>query len=394
MTVNKKTGKKKSGRRKPRRRVRWWLLVPVAMVIAAIVYLATMPYRNDNEKLANLGYDKETIALIREKELLHLILDNGYYSDQLAQAIKDGTLRTDYIDLYTCLPKRSPEALDFLICRRLADEGYENDQIVNLFHSLEQKELIPLLVYDYQWDEISYINDVIGCRKSGHFDLSSDYRQMCKVTSKADEPDSLQVLVNRRNYLEADYVPSDLKTISDEFAINGCQLRKEAADAAVRMIQAAQNNGIYFFVSDAYWDYDSLVELNDRLLTYMTEVEVDVSLAKPGFNEHQTGLALNFAPTFENEDNFRLTEAYKWLKEHSASYGFVERFPQYKEAITGRETEPAHFRYVGKNTAMAVKESGLTYDEFYNLYLKDWDNPELEPSQSILSDIEWYQITD
>ena len=181
MTANKDSKTKK---KKPKRRVRWWLLAIIGLVIAGIVYLATMPYRNDNRKLEQLGYDKEAIALIREKELLQVILDNEYYSKYLAAAIKDGSLRKDYIALYAVIPDRRPDSVDFLLYRRLEDAGYEEDQLLNLFAALKQEEMTPLLVYDYQWDEQGYISDVVTNRDSGHFDISGDYRQMFKISEK------------------------------------------------------------------------------------------------------------------------------------------------------------------------------------------------------------------
>ncbi len=396
MTVNKKKSSKKKVpvKKKPKRRVRWWLLALFFLAVAAIVWLATFPYRNDNRKLRELGYDNETIAVIREKELLGTILENNYYSPHLAAAIKEGTLRQDYISLYTVVSDRRLEETDFLLYRRLEDAGYEEDQLLNLFGSLKKEEMTPLLLYDYQWNEQAYIDDVIANRTSGHFEISGDYRDMFKIPEKAADPDSLQVLVDRRYYLEETYAPSDLKNVSEEYAISGCSLREEAVTWAVKMIQAGQNAGAYFYISDSYWDYASLKDLNDRYLTYLSENDFDAMYARAGFNEHQTGLALNLAAAYEEEEDFSRTECYRWLKDHAASYGFVERFPRTKESITGRQAEPGHYRYVGKAAAEAVKASGLTYDEFYSLYLKDWYNEELKPSQSILNQIEWYGITD
>ncbi|MBE6129526.1 MAG: D-alanyl-D-alanine carboxypeptidase family protein [Erysipelotrichaceae bacterium] len=391
MTANKDSKTKK---KKPKRRVRWWLLAIIGLVIAGIVYLATMPYRNDNRKLEQLGYDKEAIALIREKELLQVILDNEYYSKYLAAAIKDGSLRKDYIALYAVIPDRRPDSVDFLLYRRLEDAGYEEDQLLNLFAALKQEEMTPLLVYDYQWDEQGYISDVVNNRDSGHFDISGDYRQMFKITEKAPDPDSFQVLVSRHYYLDERYAPKDLKDISDQFSVGGTVLREEAGLFATKMIEAAQSGGAYFYISDSYWNYTDLDEMNGRYLSYLSEDDFDAMYARAGFNEHQTGLALNMAATYEDEEDFRKTDAYRWLKDNAASFGFIERFPENKEMITGRQAEPDHWRYVGRATAMALKNSKLTFDEFYCLYLKDWEDPELVPSESILNQIDWYMMTD
>ena len=385
--------KKVQKKKKPKRHVRWGIVLAMVFILAGIVYLVTYPYRNDNRRLRDLGYKKETVSVIREKELLHTILDNGYYSESLEQAINNGTLRKSYISLYTVIPDRAPDETDFLLYRRLEDLGYEEDQLENLFANLKPDEITPLLVFDYQWDDVSYVEDVIACRGS-EFELSYSYRQMFKVAQRTEDPGSVHALVNRTHYLSEYYTPNDIKNISDEFSIGGSALRKEAADAAIRLIQAGQNAGNHFFISDSYWTYEELQENYDTQSYYYTADDMDILFASPGFNEHQTGLAMNVAPTFEQADSFLETDCYRWLQEHAASYGFIERYPQDKTYITGRMPESSHWRYVGIATAVAVKQSGLTYDEFYCLYLKGWENPELEPDQSILSGIDWYHISD
>ena len=388
-----KEEKKVQKKKKPKRHVRWGIVLAMVFILALIVYLVTYPYRNDNKRLRDLGYSNETISVIREKDLLDTILDNGYYSKSLEQAINSGTLRKSYISLYTVITDRTPDETDFLLYRRLEDIGYEEDQLENLFANLKPNEITPLLVFDYQWDDVSYVEDVIACRGS-EFDLSSDYPQMFRITKRTEDPGSVHALVNRTNYLSEYYAPNDIANISDEYSIGGSALRKEAADAAVRLIKAGQNAGVHFFISDSYWTYEDLQENYDSQSFYYTDYDMDILFAKPGFNEHQTGLSMNVAPTFEQADTFLETECYRWLREHAASYGFIERYPQDKTYITGRLPESSHWRYVGIATAVAVKQSELTYDEFYCLYLKGWENPELEPDQSILSEIDWYHISD
>ena len=134
--------------------------------------------------------------------------------------------------------------------------------------------------------------------------------------------------------------------------------------------------------------------MNSGYLSYLSQDDFDALYARAGYNEHQTGLALNMAATYEDEEDFRNTDAYRWLKDNAASFGFIERFPENKEMITGRQAEPDHWRYVGRDIAMALKNSKLTFDEFYCLYLKDWEDPELVPSESILNQIDWYMMTD
>lgn len=73
------------------------------------------------------------------------------------------------------------------------------------------------------------------------------------------------------------------------------------------------------------------------------------------------GLAVDFNDV---EDDFRETEAYTWLQEHAAEYGFVERYPKGKESITGIDYEPWHYRYVGKEHAQRMNELNMCLEEY------------------------------
>ena len=85
------------------------------------------------------------------------------------------------------------------------------------------------------------------------------------------------------------------------------------------------------------------------------------SVEAPGYSEHHTGLAVDFNDV---EDDFRETEAYTWLQEHAAEYGFVERYPKGKESITGIDYEPWHYRYVGKEHAQRMNELNMCLEEY------------------------------
>ena len=96
------------------------------------------------------------------------------------------------------------------------------------------------------------------------------------------------------------------------------------------------------------------------------EKEVLKDTAYPGTSEHNTGLAADLL----GEDygyltqGFAKTDAYKWLIAHCAEYGFILRYPEGKESITGYTFEPWHYRYVGVETATYIMEHDLTLEEY------------------------------
>ena len=84
--------------------------------------------------------------------------------------------------------------------------------------------------------------------------------------------------------------------------------------------------------------------------------------AKPGHSEHQLGLAVDI-----NSHTSHEWQLYAWLAEHAWQYGFILRYPQGAEEITGIDYEPWHYRYVGSDAARAIFESGITLEEYLGI---------------------------
>lgn len=89
-----------------------------------------------------------------------------------------------------------------------------------------------------------------------------------------------------------------------------------------------------------------------------------------GHSEHQLGLAVDLSSLDKDcKANFARCSLKKetatWLANNSYKYGFILRYPEGKEDLTGIEAESWHFRYVGKDMAKLVRDSGLTFDEIY-----------------------------
>jgi len=82
------------------------------------------------------------------------------------------------------------------------------------------------------------------------------------------------------------------------------------------------------------------------------------SVAYPGHSEHQTGLAVDITGT---------DEMYEWFYEHCWDYGFIVRYPEGKRPITGIIYEPWHFRYVGTELSLELKELNLCMEEYMEM---------------------------
>ena len=175
--------------------------------------------------------------------------------------------------------------------------------------------------------------------------------------------DSLDVLVNKHYILPASYVP-ELEALGNGYGSGS--LRPEAAQAFRAMADGARADGVTLRSVSAYRSYNAQKSTYNRYLRQYRQAVVDTFSARPGHSEHQTGLGLDINVA-SSRAHFENTPAFAWLKEHCAEYGFILRYDQGKEDITGYRFEPWHYRYVGVETAKAVMEQDLCYEEYLAL---------------------------
>lgn len=376
-------------KKKGRRHIRRSLIAAVVIIAALIITAFRLPAYLIDRKLMDLGYTEEEVTKIRAMNLTELILTNRYYSPLLAASIQNGSLNTDYLPLYLVMDESSKlTADDFLLYNRLEEIGYETDQLQNLFSSLSFREITPLLVFDYQYNEQLYIDDVTANRENnaadGGFHLNSSYRDNYRITVPVSDQESPQALVNKTYLLSSDYVPSTLADLPSEYSASGIQMTSDAGNAFQKMASAAYSAGVPIYAILGYRSYADQESAYQNVVTWYGESQADSYAARPGASEHQTGLCVNISCVGEDGKTFDATNAFQWVSTNCADYGFILRYPKGVEIITGFDYEPDHYRYVGRDIAREVQESGLTYDEFYALYLADWTDESCRPEQDIL----------
>lgn len=149
-------------------------------------------------------------------------------------------------------------------------------------------------------------------------------------------------------------IPSDFKADDTE------------AVAALKTIQeAAEKENLSLPLKSGYRSYSTQKSLYNRYLTNNGKVYADGISARAGHSEHQTGLAFDVGYVAESFGN---TAAGKWLEANCHKYGFIIRYPKYKELITGYNYEPWHIRYVGVEVATEIMENNLTLEEYLGVY--------------------------
>lgn len=143
----------------------------------------------------------------------------------------------------------------------------------------------------------------------------------------------------------------------------GTGLVPEAEAAFYEMAGAAANEGIWLYIISGYRSYWYQDQLYWGYYSWRGE-ETDRFSARAGHSEHQTGLAMDVN---DATMNFVGTPEAQWLAQHCVEYGFIIRYPENKEEATGFMYEPWHIRYLGKEKAKQIADSGLCLEEYYGL---------------------------
>lgn len=186
-------------------------------------------------------------------------------------------------------------------------------------------------------------------------------------------------LVNRDHPLAADFVPSNLAELPDESWVEphvNHRVDARIVEDLTAMLTAAEAAGTHPIICSSFRTYDyqenlfenriERAEREEHLEGAEAEEAAAFWVAPPGASEHQTGLAVDIvdADYLELDEGQEETATQQWLMAHCAEYGFILRYPTDKSATTGIGYEPWHYRYVGKEAASDIAESGLCLEEW------------------------------
>lgn len=190
-------------------------------------------------------------------------------------------------------------------------------------------------------------------------------------------PTDLLILVNKTN--KAPAVPVTLVKPNvqptRESASENIYMRPEAAAALEALFAGAAEDGLTLYATSGYRSYSTQKAIFERKLDRMSEKQANLSVAKPSYSEHQTGLAMDIEG--ETTKGTGLTEAFGespegiWAAKHCAEYGFIIRYPKDKTKITGYIYEPWHLRYVGREAAQEITALDVTFEEYIAMVRSD-----------------------
>ena len=265
---------------------------------------------------------------------------------------------------------------------KLLNLNYSKEEIKVLLDNLNSDKIDELLTKEYNKDIVSIINEKYYLSKnldrylnylSANPTLSySDVVSLVNVnrdnkfyenTTATDLTNYNEMLVNKYHLLNKDFQANDIVNVSSTYGYANNSLNKEAYEAFKQLANDAKKEGHTIVILSSYRTYEYQEKLWNR-------DKDDDYVARPGSSEHITGLAIDVSDFNDKNDNFKDTESYTWMINNCYKYGFILRYPENKENITGYSYEAWHYRYVGTSLATKIYNEGITFDEYYAYYME------------------------
>ena len=363
--------------------------VVIVAVIAVVLIVGVTTFLNLNRiKLLVKGYSfsqtSEILSLPKEDEEEIISHDKMDHITNWIDESSKVTLYDEY-EKYLGMNKKMEYAdvvayVDNLFesqVPKLKSMGYTEKLIWNLIdHKYTASDLAPYRkVNGYKLQNLeAYMNaysiynnyNYAVCITNYPFIISSNGEPADKYT--ITNPDNLLTLVKKGFYLPEDYEP---ELVDPEIPVApDCQnskMTKETSAALTKMYEAAKKEGLELVLNSAYRSYQTQVEtMADFVKRYNTQYANEY-VAQPGASEHQTGLGIDLTAQSVVEGKritFGDTDEYKWVIKNCSKYGFIIRFEDGTDGITGIAHEPWHLRYVGEDVAKEIVEKGWTFEEY------------------------------
>lgn len=183
----------------------------------------------------------------------------------------------------------------------------------------------------------------------------------CNTLKAHNNPSSIDVVVNKKHCVQPlSFVPGDLISIGGGFVLS-----QKAAPSFVALMDAASAAGVALAVTSSYRSYGSQVSTYAYWVNTSGKAGADTYSARPGYSEHQTGLAFDISSNGCVLSCFGSSTAYSWMQANASQYGFIQRYYDGSESVTGYTAEEWHYRYVGVAVATDMKARAIPTLEQY-----------------------------
>ena len=355
----------------------------VVGVVLGVFLAVFLFYSSQIHSLTELGYSKEASRRILFQFQKDYVLSVGE-NKTLNAAFESDDYNEKYLDQYSKIEYQNHEHLIRNI-NTLIKKGYSNDNISMILAHGSDSDVTEFA----KRDKINYLEEFFSLpyAKLSNYDRYVDYSNetgedddttVLAVNLDMDKENyedpvivtdfSTDMLVNKHRSLTKDFEPDDLVSIDEEYAADDTQAGSRiAVNAFIEMYKDAQKEGYDLVINSSYRSYQDQEEVCNTYRDLYGDNYVMNYVAMPGFSEHQTGLSFDIGSKDTNV--FAESDEYTWIQENAHKYGFIQRFPEEYEAVTGFRAEPWHYRYVGKKIASYIYENNISFEEYYALFL-------------------------
>lgn len=377
---------KVNSKRRKQKRLKVLIFIILITIIISGIFIYKHYKKEDKDIPKNsTQYNEEVFQLLQEKNIYNDIKDKDY-SKTLEEVLLNNKFKEEYLNEYLSIEyKNKDNFIDNI--NILLDKSYKSNEINNIY-KLSDKNINKLLSIDYlnikdyyklsNFDVDNYSRyenykdknkDITLDKVVTYVNVNLDY-EFYTNTKRIENQHDLLILVNKYNYLDKDFVPKNLVGLSNK---KSAKMVKVAADAYENLIIGAlSDNNLSICATSAYRDYNWQKSLYDGYVSKNGKAKADTYSARPGYSEHQTGLAVDIMNTKNYGTGTRLSKSdYNWLKNNVHKYGFIIRYPENVTNITGYINETWHLRYVGVDIATDIFNKKLTFEEYYDLYIKE-----------------------
>ena len=353
-------------------------------VILCIIFAIFIFYRKQINDLKKIGYSekssnnilfsfkKDEVLSYGENKTLNAAFESEYFNEKYIKTY----VKIDYVDQKHIIRN----------INKLIKKGYSNSDI-NIILSHGTDESVTEFT---KRDKVNYLEEFFSLdyAKLENYDRYEAYSDetgeneidtVIEVNLNLDKEDytdsvlvdefSTDMVINKHRYLSEDFKPNDLVEASLEYASeNGIFLSRLAYNAFKSMSDAASKEGYGIVINSAYRSFQDQQDITDLYFKYYGQEYVDKYIAKPGYSEHQTGLAIDVGS--KSVSIFANSKENTWMLDNAYKYGFIQRYTKRDENLTGFRYEAWHYRYVGKEIAKYCHDhNNMSLEEYFVIFL-------------------------
>lgn len=337
-----------------------FLIIVITITIIAFIIYSCSEY----SKLKKLNYTNNEIKETKNlnKDVINLIIKNKIEYNKIKNIINNKNYKEENIKEYlTYIKKYDNEEVIINYVNNYKDKYKLNDTTYNFM-------IQKYFIYDNLDRYINYYNtnkDLKYEEIVARINSNLDYR-FYDDSKKADLSKGMYTLVNKFFYLDKNYIPDNLVPTE-----NGSKMVDIAYENFKIMKKAAKEEGLNILITTAFRDYNFQSVLYNNYVKKDGIKNADTYSARPGYSEHQLGYSTDVTnANYVDFGDFDSTKEFEWLKSNAHKYGFILRYPENKEYITGYMYEPWHYRYVGVDIATYIYENNITYEEYYEYFIR------------------------